>query len=122
MEGEATLIVEDDTVHYRYMGDDALMTKIRDDGCIPSVENEEDPLLDNLLIAMLCVGIVILLLFIVLLCVLFKKKPKPVNILRVYFSVCSRNTLINENLHQGVHYLDSHFHNLNTLLFISFFL
>ena len=57
------------------------MTKIRDDGCIPSIEAEEDPLLNHLLIAMLCVGVVILLLIIVLLFVLFKKKPKRVTIL-----------------------------------------
>lgn len=93
VEGEATFIVADDTVHYRYMGDDALMTKIRDDGCIPSIEAEEDPLLNHLLIAMLCVGVVILLLIIVLLFVLFKKKPKRVTILQVNFSVCSRNIL-----------------------------
>lgn len=87
VEGEATLIVSGDTVHYQFLGDDALTTKIRDDGCIPSVEMEEDPFPNQLLIAMLCVGIVIVILLIVLLCVLFKKKPKKLLVVKTVFIV-----------------------------------
>lgn len=70
------MIVSENSIHYQILGDNAVTTKLRDDGCIPSVEPEEDETLTILEIIMISLVALIVLLIILLIILLFMKKCK----------------------------------------------